>query len=376
MNKLRRPWAAWALLCLAAGWNPHEGWAVTNAPSLRERFAGRFLVGVALDGRLPDAYSTAEQELIARQFDALTPANCMKMMHVQRAEGRFDFELADAFMAFAARNKQKVCGHCLVWAKDERTPAWIFRDGDQPVTREKLLERMRAHIEAVAGRYRGRVISWDVVNEPLDDGKEYLRPSQWVALTGEEFMVQAFEHAHRVDPDAILVLNDYNIEQPAKRSKLLRLLKTLLDRKAPIHAVGIQGHFELDAIPWQDLEDTVVAIRNLGLQVMITELDIDVVLRSKWWADNGKHRAELAQYNPFAKGCPPEVLQRQAEQYRRLFELFCRYDKTITRVAFWDLHDGRSWLNDFPWRRANHPLLFDREARPKPAFEAVVRPDP
>jgi GH35 family endo-1,4-beta-xylanase len=110
--------------------------------SLQQEFSNQFLVGVALDGYLPGDYNPDELGLIRIQFAALTPANCMKMMHLQREPGQFDFQMADALVGFAATNQLKVCGHCLVWAKDERTPEWLFRDGAKPASRELLLERM------------------------------------------------------------------------------------------------------------------------------------------------------------------------------------------------------------------------------------------
>jgi len=340
--------------------------------SLRERYDRLFLMGVALDGNLSGDYSAGELRLIGTQFAALTPVNCMKMTHLQREEGRFDFRMADGLVAFAATNRLKVCGHCLVWAKDERTPEWVFRDGEQRASRELLLARMQKHIETAAGRYRGKVVSWDVVNEALDDGTNFIRPSTWFSTLGEEFIVKAFQFARAADPDAVLVYNDYNIELPAKRAKLLRLLRLLREKQAPIQAVGIQGHYELDAVPYQDLEETISAIHSLGLKVMLTEFDLDAIPRARWWADGGKHREELARLNPYTNGCPADVLQRQAEQYRKLFSIFRQHSDAIARITFWDLHDGRSWLNHFPWERVNYPLLFDRNAKPKPAFGAVL----
>ena len=149
------------------------------AVSLRQAFTNQFLVGVALDGQLPDDYNANELSLIRGQFAALTPANCMKMTHVQPEPGRFEFQVADALVRFATSNQLKVCGHCLVLAKNERTPDWFFRDGGKLASRDVVLERMQKHIAAVAGRYRGKVISWDVVNEALDDGTNFLRPSKW-----------------------------------------------------------------------------------------------------------------------------------------------------------------------------------------------------
>ena len=103
------------------------------------------------------------------------------------------------------------------------------------------------------------------------------------------------------------------------------------------------------------------------------QLDIDVIPRARWWANNGAERETLAKVNPYKDGCPPEILQRQAEQYARIFQIFNKYSDQILRVTFWNLHDGQSWLNYFPWDRVNHPLLFDRAGKPKPAYEAVLR---
>lgn len=361
-----------ALLGLVFTLAGHGQEARLPAASLRQKFAGQFLVGVAVDGNPAQDYTRAERELIRDQFGALTPANCMKMMALQPEEGRFNFRLADAFVGFAQATGLKACGHCLIWAKDERTPAWLFKAGTNLVSRDLLLRRMQAHIEAVAGRYRGKVISWDVVNEALDDGNVDIRPSKWLSVLGEDFITKAFEFAHAADPEAVLVYNDYNTELPGKRAKLLRLLRHLQDQKAPIHAVGIQGHWELDTVPYEGIEETITAIQKLGLKVVVSEMDIDVIPRSRWWAEGGKYRDELARFNPYTNGCPADILQRQAEQYRKLFSIFLRHADAIARITFWDLHDGRSWLNHFPWERVNYPLLFDRNARPKPAFGAVL----
>jgi endo-1,4-beta-xylanase len=134
----------------------------------------------------------------------------------------------------------------------------------------------------------------------------------------------------------------------------------------------LQGHYEIDRIPFADIEETLIAMRELGLKVVVSELDIDVIPRGRWWADGGKHRDELSRFDPYREHCPPEVLRRQADQYGQLFRLFRKYSDVIARVWFWNLHDGQSWLNDFPWKRVNHPLLLDRNGQPKPAFDAVI----
>lgn len=357
---------------LAGVARPDDVGRPARPPSLQGKFGSRFVVGVALGGRLPDDYSTAERDLILHQFGSVTPENCMKMAEIQPKEGEFHFEQADALVAFAERSRLQVVGHTLVWAKDDRTPAWVFRDGDKPASRELVLERMRTHIRTVVSRYRGKIGAWDVVNEALDDTEPYLRPSQWLSIAGPEFVARAFAWAHEADPAATLIYNDYNVESAGKRPKLLRLIRELREQHVPLGAIGIQGHWEVDQVPLRDIEALLVALKEQGLKVMVSELDLGVVPRGPWWANGGKDRDQVARTDPLAGGCPPDVLDRQARQYAELFRLFSAHAEAVGRVTFWDLHDGRSWLNSFPWRHAEYPLLFDRQAAPKPAFRAVM----
>jgi endo-1,4-beta-xylanase len=345
--------------------------AAGSGTALRDAARGIFPIGVGISDRIP--FRPADWQLLTNQFSILTPENCMKPQSVQAMEGNFALSTADAFVAFATSNHLDICGHCLVWAKDDRTPPWFFKDGDKPTSRELLLQRMKTHIDSVAGRYKGRIAMWDVVNEALDDGTNFLRPSGWSTIAGDEFLSKAFEYAHAADPGAMLIYNDYNNELTGKREKQVELIKLLKKRNTPIHAVGLQGHYEIDRVPFAELEEMLRQIGSLGLKVVVSELDIDVIPRSRWWADGGKYRAEMSRINPYVAGCPPEILARQADQYAQLFRLFRKYSHVIARVTFWNLHDGQSWLNGFPWERANHPLLFDRQGQPKPAHEAVIR---
>mgnify|MGYP001082931463 CR=1 FL=1 len=340
--------------------------------SLREKFGSRFVVGVALGGHVPDDYSPMERALILNQFGGVTPENCMKMTALQPREGEFHFEQADALVDFAQRHGLQVVGHTLVWAKDERTPEWVFRDGDKPASRELITARMQNHIRTVVSRYRGKIASWDVVNEAIDDDGPYLRPSTWLSALGPEFIAIAFQCAREADPDALLIYNDYNVELPKKREKLLRLVRELQEKQVPLGAVGIQGHWEVDRIPFDDIKALLASMAEVKLKIMVSELDLGVVPRGVWWADGGKRRDEIARTDPLVGGCPPELLERQARQYVELFRLFCDHTQAIGRVTFWNLHDGRSWLNNFPWKHAEYPLPFDRDGAPKPAFKALM----
>jgi endo-1,4-beta-xylanase len=189
--------------------------------------------------------------------------------------------------------------------------------------------------------------------------------------TGIDFIVTAFKAARATDPDALLIYNDYNDHMPGKRKKVIELLTQLKQQGAPVDAYGMQGHFELGDDSIQQLRETFDELRQLGIKVVVSELDIDVVTRSRWWADGGKYRDELAQYDPYKDGLPADIQQKQTEQYVELFKAFDENSDIIERVSFWNLHDGQSWLNYFPWRRVNYPLLFDRHRRPKPVFDAV-----
>jgi GH35 family endo-1,4-beta-xylanase len=337
---------------------------------LKEIVGDRFKLGVGV-GHLV-LTNPEDAALICRHFQILTPENCMKPQGIHPAEHRWSFEATDRFADFARSNNLELVGHCLVWAKDDRTDDWMKEEDGRPVSREVLLRRIESHIDTVVGRYADVATMWDVVNEALaDGGDDLLRDSVYSRTAGIDFIVTAFKVARERDPDALLIYNDYNGHKPGKREKLIELLTQLKARGAPVDAYGMQGHFELgdDSIP--QLRETFDALRQLDLKVVVSELDIDVVTRGRWWADGGKYRDELATYDPYKDGLPAEIERRQSQQYVALFQLFDAYRDIIERVSFWNLHDGQSWLNDFPWHRVNHPLLFGRDRRPKPAFHAV-----
>ena len=356
-------------LCSAQDGKTSTG-AAPDRRSLKLAAGDRFKIGVGVSNQV--LQQPEDAALIRQHFQVLTPENCMKPQGIHPAEDRWNFEAADRFVAFARANKLEVAGHCLVWAKDDRTDQWMTRENGEPVSRETLLRRIETHIGTVVERYADVATMWDVVNEAIGDGDEgFLRDSVYSRTTGIDFIVTAFKAARAKDPDALLIYNDYNEHKPVKRAKLIKLLTQLKQKGAPVDAYGMQGHFELgdDSIP--QLRQTLDELRKLGIKVVVSELDIDVVTRGRWWADNGKYRAELAKYDPYKDGLPAEIEQKQIDQYVKLFKLFDEYSDLIERVSFWNLHDGQSWLNYFPWTRVNYPLLFDRNRRPKPAFDAV-----
>ncbi len=366
-----------ALAAFAAGGaqEPKEPWDVTP---LKSAFDSKFLIGTALDwpallGRTPMIVDIA-----TGHFSAFTCVNSMKPDFTQPEEGRFTFEQGDRMVEIAQECGATPIGHTLVW--HSQTPRWFFRGPDgQPPSRELALARMREHIATVVGHYKGTVKQWDVVNEAISDAPgEFLRPTPWFKAIGEDYIAEAFRAAHEADPEAILIYNDYNIELGYKRPKALRLLKSLLDQKVPIHAVGIECHWRLQGVNLAEVEDSIKQFAALGLKVMITELDMGVLPTRYRGADvsvrermTPEQRAEM---DPYVAGLPDDVAQKQAELYRQVFEMFVRHRDVIGRVTFWGTHDGDSWLNGFPIPgRTDYPLLFDRQGRPKPAFRAVLQ---
>lgn len=376
MNRLHdllptRPVLCLALLCGVTG----VASADEHSGTYRDAYADHFRVGAALGRTVIQGEAPGVLGLAARQFDAVTAENDMKWENIQPEEGTFTFEVADALLDFAEANDMQVTGHVLLW--HQQVPDWVFEDEDgATVGREQLLERLETHISTVAGRYRGRVHGWDVVNEALnEDGT--LRESHWLKILGPDYIAQAFAMAHAADPEARLIYNDYNLYQPAKRDGAVRLVKDLQARGIPIHAVGMQAHYGLEhPEDLQDVARSIQAFAALGVEVEITELDLAVLPfpeGSDRGADLDENFALQERLDPYRAGLPEAVATHQAQRYADLFRIFLDHDDVVTRVTFWGVTDAGSWKNNWPMvGRTDYPLTFDRQGRPKAAFHAIL----
>lgn len=324
-----------------------------TVPRLLEVYQDFFHIGVAVT---PSKLGS-HLDLVSYHFNSLTAENHMKWESIQPREGEWTFCQADQLVSFATHHNMKVRGHTLIW--HQQMPDWVFLDArGNRVSREVLLERMETHIKTLVGRYQGKVYAWDVVNEAIDDGREYLRASPWYQILGADFIRYAFRFAHEADPDAKLFYNDYDTHQPAKRDKVVRLIEELQSESIPIHGVGMQGHYDIYHPPIYQIEQTIQTYRDLGVEIHITELDLSIF---RWGERNG-----------FPKP-PPERLGLQAARYGHLFVLFRQYSDVISNVTFWGIADDNTWLNDFPVRgRKNWPTLFDDHHQPKDAFWRVI----
>jgi endo-1,4-beta-xylanase len=340
------------------------------AASLREAAGETLWIGAAASAR--DLEDPKFASLYAKQFNAITAHADMMPANLVDDEGRYNFEHADAVANFAEKHGMRFYGHMLLWQHLSRD--WMFKDADgNPLSREQALANLKGYIDTVVGRYRGRVHSWDVVNEAISDTEgEYLRDIPARRAIGDDFIVKAFEFAHAADPEAELYYNDYNIELPWKREKAMRLLRELRAAGVRIDAVGIQGHWMLhsDYPEPRVISDAIREFSDAGFKVMITELDVDVLPRTVSGAD--MESVEEGP-NPFPEGLPDDVQHQLARRYGEVFDAMLE-PGVVTMITFWGTHDGHSWLNEFPVkRRTNHPLLFDRTLEPKPAYDAVIQ---
>jgi endo-1,4-beta-xylanase len=369
-----------------------------DAPiTLKDVFKGRFLVGTAINrsiaagtggGRRSSELVAKDIALTKQQFNQITAENDMKWQIIHPREGAegYNFGPADAFVEFGLSNNMYLVGHTLVW--HSQTPNWVFAGTNPPpestsdrppgggfggsrrgytgprASRDELLERMRDHIHTVVGRYKGKVKAWDVVNEAIADGPgtDVLRSSLWLQIIGPDYLARAFQFAHEADPDAVLRYNDYGLENPVKRQKLITLIKSLQEQKVPIHAIGSQAHVNVSTT-FETMDTAIAEMATLGLPIHITELDVNTAAGGQrgTGADIGANGAATQ------GGQVEDANRRLAHAYAGVFRAFVKHRKSVKMVTFWGVNDAVSW------RRSGTPLLFDGDNRPKPAFDAVVR---
>ena len=287
------------------------------------------------------------RDVLAREFNIVTPENVMKPGPIHPEPDRYDFTAADALVAFAEEHDMQVHGHALVW--HEQNPTWLTEGA---WTRSTMLDVMREHISSVVGRYRGRVHIWDVLNEAIISEGSALRPTLWHETVGPDYIDHAFRWAHEADPGARLFCNDFGADGMNEKSDAMyALVKGMLARGVPIHGVGLQMHVSLRNAPDADgVARNIARYGKLGLEVQITEMDVCV-------------------NEPGESGSLPERLEAQAEVYRQVVDAIVG-DDAGTALIMWGLSDKYSWLPRFK-KREEWGLILDEEFAPKPAYHAL-----
>jgi endo-1,4-beta-xylanase len=349
---------------------------------LKDVYKNAFLIGVAVTPSITSGQDKVSQEIVLKHFNSTTPENVMKAALINPQPGVYNWGPADDYVAFGLKNKMFIIGHTLVW--HNQVPAWFFTNAEgKPNTKEEQIERLRSHIQAVAGRYAGRVNAWDVVNEVMGEDGNY-RPTSWVNAVGngDTLVKYAFKFAAQYAPNTELYYNDFNAWRPSKRDGIVRMIKMLQKEGIRVDGVGMQGHWGLNYPKTKYIEDAIDAYAACGVKVMITELDVDVLPLTKEGQIVGQGMADkqfqLEEFktflDPYQKGLPDSIQKALADRYAELFSIFYKRRDKIARVTLWGLHDGMNWRNDYPIPgRTNYPSLWDRQRKPKPAFYAVLK---
>jgi endo-1,4-beta-xylanase len=291
-------------------------------------------------------------DLITSNFSQVTPEWEMKMEAILKDDGGFDFTRPDAIADFTGQHGLRLHAHTLIWYA-QRPVAFERIDGD----RVAFAAAYRSYITAVAGRYSGRAVSWDVVNEPVnDDDSGGYRDCLWRKNLGMDYIPAAFHLAREADPRAMLFLNDYNLESnPKKRAAFLRLAEQLLKAGAPLQGLGTQTHIDVDLKPGM----VTAAVRDLaalGLPIHMSEVDISTRFG----------RVDLRRGESLS--------QRQGRLAHEVAEAFMALpSQQRFAITLWGVRDSDSWLQRPPNPKGvDLPLLFDGQGRPKRAAAAFA----
>lgn len=346
----------------------------TSIPRLKDAFAVRGMTcGASVGDAVLGERTGARKRLLARHFHSLSPENQLKASFLldrgtsaadlarYDENAALDFSAPRPWFEFARANGMRVSAQALVWFM--LTPEWWFHvdyDTEKPLaSRPLMLKRLEGYVRGVLGwcetNYPGLVRSWVVVNESVDgDATPRLHDDLFLRTIGEDYIERTFEFANRYRPrtDCVFLCNDSNLEgYPAKRDFLLDYLKRhrIIERKW-VDGIGVQGHLKMDWPDAADIRSCCAAIRAAGLSVEVTELDVAL---------------SAAQIKAF--GSLEEAFRRQAARYEEAVRAY-----STAHISWWGLTDAYSWISAFYGERS-FPLLFDRQNRHKPAFDAVLR---
>jgi endo-1,4-beta-xylanase len=342
-------------------------------PTLKDAYKNAFLIGGALNTDQIFGEDSTSIQVVKKHFNSIVAENCMKSMYLQPQNGQFFFDEADAFVKFGEENDMFIIGHTLIW--HSQAPRWFFVDENgNDVSRDTLVARMKNHIQTIVGRYKGRVNGWDVVNEAiLDDGS--FRKNKFYEIVGEDYIKLAFEFAHEADPDAELYYNDYNMPKEGKRQTVVEIVKSFQEQGVKIDGIGMQGHSGLSYPNMAEFEKSVIAYGALGVNVMITELDVSVLPLpgSNIGAEVSASFEYQEKMNPYKEGLPDSVYNVFESKYIEFFNLFLKHQEVISRVTFWGVNDAQNWKNNWPIDgRTDYTMLFDRNNEPKPVLNKVI----
>jgi endo-1,4-beta-xylanase len=323
-----------------------------QAETLRSLSERRGLyIGAAVNARALRE-EAAYRETLAREYNMLTPENEMKFGSLVKDPSVYNFGPADEIVSFARANDMSIRGHTLVW--HNQNPEWLRPEN---FTRNQAIDLLEKHIFTVIGHFHAKIYAWDVINEGIaQDGS--LRETFWLKTIGPEYFDYAFRFAREADKNPRLFYNEYAADDRSpKADGMYQLLKDLKEHGTPVDGVGLQMHFALYDSPnfacppaAEDLTANLNRLADLGLEIHITELDVQV------------------QNLP---GEREELLARQAQVYRDLLDTVLQ-NRRLKAVVTWGFTDRHSWIPRFTGQ-SDWPLPFDEYYQPKPAYNAIYQ---
>lgn len=340
-----------------------------EAPSLAEAFKDYFKIGAAINSWDLNDENSNNFKIINRQYNTYVMENETKPDQIHPREDTYNFAATDKFVEFGEKYGKTLRGHTLVW--HSQVPDWFFKDGDEEASAELLIQRMKDHITTVVSRYKGKIHTWDVVNEVLDDSYG-MRISKWLKIIRDydgdgdnyDFVEIAFRTAHEADPDARLIINDYSLESSTDKAiTMYNMVKKMLEEGVPVDGVGLQMHIAIDS-------DVELARDNIHILAKLKDINPDFVIEVTeldmscyGWGNN-----DLT--IDFSK-----IEKQFNDKYVELFNMFMDLSEEgiLDSVVFWGYYDGATWLNGFPIEgRTNYPMLIDRDLKFKSAYYKLL----
>ena len=356
-----------ALSCANGLYKPNTD----RTDSLSDRYKDLFHLGAAINEDIILGKDLQSKNIVTSEFNSITPENSLKWMFLQPFPNKFNFGAADKYVELGIKNNMHIVGHALVWHNQ------LADFMKTTVSRSEFKKHVENHINTVVSRYKGKIDTWDVVNEAFNENGS-LRQSVFKKQMGENYIEDVFKLAETADPDADLIYNDYNLYKPAKRAGVLKMVKKLQENGTKINAIGVQAHWRLNSPSLMEIEQIILDISDLGVEVMFTELDV-TVLPNPWELVGAEVTQNFSKFegdpkmDPYPKALPKSVEKQLAKRYEDIFKLFVKHQDKISRVTFWGVMDKHSWLNDWPIKgRTNYPLLFDRNYQPKKAYNKLI----
>ena len=335
-------------------------------PGLKDATKGYFYMGTALNGNHVIQSNPEATKAILQHFNAISPENCMKCIEIHPYKDVYEFTLPDAYVEFGLEHNMFIHGHTLIW-HSQLAPWFCSNEDGSDVSPEELERRIVDHVTTIVSRYKGKIDSWDVVNECVLDNGE-MRPTKFYQILGDRFIEIAFKAAAAADPDCELYLNDYNMTSHPKREKYVEIIKRLQAEGIKIDGMGLQGHWGLTSPSLDEIQKSIDMFADLGLKVSITELDMSILpgrmataaVEQNWGSSNRS-------VDPYDGNFPQENVHDWNYRMQQFFQLFKDNAEKLERVTVWGVSDNDTWRNYIPITgRKDYATLLDRNYQIKP----------